>query len=87
MLMEQTLQTLNALRLPGMATGFAEQQSKAATMNPPFNERLTRLDQREPPRRYNPLIPPCLPEALVNVTPRPMRGGAACMAVTQSPGG
>ena len=33
MLMEQTLQTLNALRLPGMAAAFAEQQSSAAAMS------------------------------------------------------
>ena len=33
MLMEQTLQTLNVLRLPGMATAFAEQQTSAATIS------------------------------------------------------
>ena len=31
MLIEQTLQTLNALRLPGMAAAFAEQQASAET--------------------------------------------------------
>ena len=30
MLMEQTLHTLKALRLPGMATAFEEQQHQAA---------------------------------------------------------
>ena len=34
MLIEQTVQTLNALRLPGMATAFAEQQTNAATDEP-----------------------------------------------------
>ena len=47
MLMEQTLQTLNALRLPGMATAFAEQQTSAASMSLPFDERFAMLVDRE----------------------------------------
>ena len=38
MLMENTLQTLKALRLPGMAAGFEEQQTLAASASLSFDE-------------------------------------------------
>ena len=63
MLMEQTLQTLNALRLPGMAKGFAEQQSNAATMSLPFDERFAMLVEREHTWRENRRVARLLREA------------------------
>lgn len=53
MLIEQTLQTLNALRLPGMATAFAEQQTNAALMSLSFDERFALLVDREHTWREN----------------------------------
>ena len=63
MLLEQTLQTLNALRLPGMATAFAEQQTCAATMSLPFDERFAMLVDREHTWRENRRIARLLREA------------------------
>ena len=63
MLMEQTLQTLNALRLPGMATAFAEQQTNAATMSLPFDERFAMLVDREHTWRENRRVARLLREA------------------------
>ena len=40
MLMEQTLSTLKALRLPGMASAFEEQQTNAAVSSLSFDERF-----------------------------------------------
>ena len=53
MLIEQTVQTLNALRLPGMATAFAEQQTNAAAMSLSFDERFALLVDREYTWREN----------------------------------
>jgi len=47
MLIEQTLHTLKALRLPGMAAAFEEQQTRAATMDLSFDERFALLVDRE----------------------------------------
>lgn len=63
MLMEQTLHTLNALRLPGMATAFAEQQTSAAAMSLPFDERFAMLVDREQSWRENRRITRLLREA------------------------
>jgi DNA replication protein DnaC len=63
MLMEQTLQTLNALRLPGMATAFAEQQTSAATMSLAFDERFAMLVDREHTWRENRRVARLLREA------------------------
>ena len=41
MLMEQTLHTLKALRLPGMATAFEEQQNQAAMAHLSFHHPFT----------------------------------------------
>lgn len=46
MLMEQTLHTLNVLRLLGMAAAFAEQQTNVAAMSLPFDERFAMLVDR-----------------------------------------
>ena len=62
MLMEQTLQTLNALRLPGMATAFAEQQTSAASMSLPFDERFAMLVDREHTWRENRRVARLLPD-------------------------
>jgi DNA replication protein DnaC len=63
MLIEQTLQTLNALRLPGMATAFAEQQASTATMSLPFDERFAMLVDREHIWRENRRVSRLLREA------------------------
>lgn len=63
MLMEQTLQTLNALRLPGMASAFAEQQTSAATMDLPFDERFAMLVDRKHAWRENRRVTRLLREA------------------------
>ncbi|MEO8411289.1 MAG: ATP-binding protein, partial [Propionivibrio sp.] len=51
--MEQTLHTLKALRLPGMATAFEEQQSNAAVASLSFDERFSLLVDREQNWREN----------------------------------
>ena len=63
MLMEQTLQTLNALRLPGMASAFAEQQTSAAAMDLSFDERFAMLVDRELIWRENRRVTRLLREA------------------------
>ena len=63
MLMEQTLQTLNALRLPGMAMAFAEQQSSTASLSLPFDERFAMLVDREHAWRENRRVARLLREA------------------------
>ena len=63
MLLEQTLQTLNVLRLPGMAAAFAEQQTNAATMSLSFDERFAMIVDREHTWRENRRITRLLREA------------------------
>ena len=46
MLMEQTLQTLKTLRLPGMAAAFEEQHTHAASAALSFDERFSMLVDR-----------------------------------------
>ena len=53
MLMEQTLHTLKALRLPGMASAFEEQQHHAAMADLSFDERFGLLVDRELTWREN----------------------------------
>ncbi|HNF92570.1 MAG TPA: ATP-binding protein, partial [Accumulibacter sp.] len=53
MLMEQTLNTLNALRLPGMAAGLKEQHTNAAHASLAFDERFALLVDRERIYREN----------------------------------
>ena len=68
MLMEQTLQTLNALRLPGMASAFAEQQTSAAVMDLSFDERFAMLVDRELIWRENRRVTRLLREAKLTQT-------------------
>ena len=68
MLIEQTVQTLNALRLPGMATAFAEQQTNAASMNLSFDERFALLVDREYTWRENRRVSRLLREAKLKVS-------------------
>lgn len=63
MLMEQTLNTLNALRLPGMAAGLKEQQTNAAHTSLSFDERLALLVDRERIYRENRRVRRLLREA------------------------
>lgn len=63
MLMEHTLTTLRALRLPGMAQAFEEQQTSAATAALAFDERFALLVDREQTYRDNRRIQRLLREA------------------------
>ena len=63
MLMEQTLHTLKALRLPGMATAFEEQQANAAVASLSFDERFSLLVDREQNWRENRRLTRLLREA------------------------
>ena len=63
MLMEHTLQTLKALRLPGMATAFEEQHTSAAAASLSFDERFTMLVDREQTWRENRRVARLLREA------------------------
>lgn len=63
MLMENTLQTLKALRLPGMAAGFEEQQTFAASASLSFDERFAMLVDREQTWRENRRLARLLREA------------------------
>lgn len=62
-LIEKTLQTVNALRLPGMAAALAEQQSSAASQSLPFDERFAMLVDREHTWRENRRVARLLREA------------------------
>lgn len=68
MLMEQTIQTLNRLRLPGMAAAFAEQQANAATSSLSFDERFALLVDREAAYRDNRRVSRLLREAKLKFT-------------------
>lgn len=72
MLIEQTVHTLNALRLPGMATAFAEQQTNAALMSLSFDERFAMLVDREHAWRENRRVSRLLREAK-------LKSSQACM--------
>lgn len=72
MLIEQTVHTLNALRLPGMATAFAEQQTNAASMSLSFDERFAMLVDREHAWRENRRVSRLLREAK-------LKSSQACM--------
>ena len=63
MLMQQTLHNLKALRLPGMATAFEEQQSNAAVTGLSFDERFSLLVDREQIWRENRRLTRLLREA------------------------
>jgi len=63
MLMEQTLNTLKALRLPGMATAFEEQQTNAAVASLSFDDRFSLLVDREQTWRENRRLTRLLREA------------------------
>ena len=60
---EQTLQTLKALRLPGMATAFEEQHTLAASASLSFDERFAMLVDRELTWRDNRRLARVLREA------------------------
>jgi DNA replication protein DnaC len=53
MVLEQTLRTLKALRLPGMAAAFEEQQTSAASSALSFDERFALVVDREQTWREN----------------------------------
>jgi len=61
--MEHTLTTLRALRLPGMASGYEEQQASAATAALAFDDRFAMLVDREQTWRDNRRIQRLLREA------------------------
>lgn len=63
MLMEHTLATLRALRLPGMTQAFEEQRTSAATAALAFDERFALLVDREQTYRDNRRIQRLLREA------------------------
>ncbi len=63
MLMEQTLETLKSLRLPGMAAAFEEQQRQAAMTALSFDERFAMLVDREQNWRENRRLSRLLREA------------------------
>jgi len=63
MLIQQTLQTLHALRLPGMATTFKEQQTNAAVASLSFDDRFSLLVDREQTWRENRRLTRLLREA------------------------
>jgi len=63
MLMEHTLTTLRALRLPGMVSGYEEQQTSAATAALAFDDRFAMLVDREQTWRDNRRIQRLLREA------------------------
>ena len=63
MLMENTLTTLKALRLPGMTQAFEEQQTSAATAGLSFDERFALLVDREQTYRDNRRVARLLREA------------------------
>ena len=68
MLMEQTLQTLKELRLPGMAAAFEEQQTHAATAGLSFDERFSMLVDREQCWRDNRRVARLLRDAKLKTT-------------------
>ena len=72
MLMEQTLQTLKTLRLPGMAAALEEQQTHAASASLSFDERFSMLVDREQSWRDNRRIARLLQEAK-------LKSAQACM--------
>jgi DNA replication protein DnaC len=80
MLMEQTLQTLKALRLPGMAAAFEEQQRIAASAELSFDERFSMLVDREQSWRDNRRITRLLREAK-------LKSSAACLEDVRYGGG
>lgn len=63
MLIEQTLQTLKMLRLPGMAAAFEEQHTHAASASLSFDERFSMLVDREQSWRDNRRVARLLREA------------------------
>lgn len=63
MLMEHTLQTLKALRLPGMLAAFEEQQTCSAAAGLSFDERFAMLVDREQSWRENRRVARLLREA------------------------
>ena len=63
MLMEQTLQTLKTLRLPGMAAAFEEQHTHVASAALSFEERFSMLVDRELSWRDNRRVARLLREA------------------------
>lgn len=72
MLMEHTLQTLKALRLPGMLAAFEEQQTNSAATGLSFDERFAMLVDREHLWRENRRVARLLREAK-------LKSGQACL--------
>ncbi|AGX86200.1 DNA replication protein [Candidatus Symbiobacter mobilis CR] len=70
--MEQTVQTLKTLRLPGMLAAFEEQQTNSAAASLSFDERFAMLVDREQTWRENRRVSRLLREAR-------MKSGQACL--------
>ena len=80
MLMEHTMQTLKALRLPGMAAGLEEQQSSPTATALSFDERFTLLVDREQTWRENRRVSRLLRDAK-------LKSSQACMEDVRYGGG
>ena len=80
MLMEHTMQTLKALRLPGMAAGLEEQQSSPTATDLSFDERFTLLVDREQTWRENRRVSRLLRDAK-------LKSSQACMEDVRYGGG
>lgn len=80
MLMQQTVHTLKALRLPGMAMAFEEQQTNAAMSSLSFDERFSLLVDREQTWRENRRLARLLREAK-------LRASQACVEDIRYGGG
>jgi len=80
MLMEQTLQALKTLRLPGMAAAFAEQQASSAAASLSFDERFALLVDRENAWRENRRLARLLREAR-------LKSSQACLEEVRYGGG
>ncbi len=80
MLMEHTLQTLKALRLPGMLAAFEEQQASSAAAGLSFDERFAMLVDREQTWRESRRVARLLREAR-------LKSGQACLEDVRYGGG
>ena len=80
MLIQQTLHTLNALRLPGMAAAFEEQQTNSAVTSLSFDDRFGLLVDREQTWRENRRLTRLLREAK-------MKSSQACIEDIRYGGG
>jgi DNA replication protein DnaC len=80
MLLQQTVRVLKALRLPGMATAFEEQQTSAACAALSFDERFAMLVDQEQSWRENRRLTRLLKEAK-------LKSSQACLEDVRYDGG